>query len=119
MGKGERAFWQDRWMQTFAAMWHCLYARVDASEALRGRVRALRWALGEIASRPTTERNPDGDEQAAYSMQLIAKEALLADQPDTKGEGCSTINTSSRVCELGTKGCVTRHGADPEGSELR
>lgn len=33
-------------------------------------------ALREIATRPTVERNPDGDDQAAHTMQLIAREAL-------------------------------------------
>lgn len=31
-------------------------------------------ALDEIAARPTSERNPDGDEQAAHTMALLAKE---------------------------------------------
>jgi hypothetical protein len=35
-----------------------------------------RLALEEIAERPTFERNPDGEDQAAHTMQLIAKEAL-------------------------------------------
>lgn len=39
---------------------------------LAGAVEALR----EIAARPTVERNPDGDDQAAHTMQLIAREAL-------------------------------------------
>jgi hypothetical protein len=33
-------------------------------------------ALRDIASRPTEERNPDGDDQAAWSMQAIAQGAL-------------------------------------------
>lgn len=33
-------------------------------------------ALADIASRPLVERNPDGDDQAADTMQLIAREAL-------------------------------------------
>jgi hypothetical protein len=35
-----------------------------------------REALRMIANMPTVERNPDGVDQAAWSMQLIAKEAL-------------------------------------------
>lgn len=35
-----------------------------------------REALREIATRPITERNPDGDEQAAHSMRVIARDAL-------------------------------------------
>lgn len=35
-----------------------------------------REALEEIARRPTVERNPDGDDQAAATMQLIARETL-------------------------------------------
>jgi hypothetical protein len=33
-------------------------------------------ALREIAERPTVERNPDGVDQAAATMQLIAREAI-------------------------------------------
>lgn len=33
-------------------------------------------ALDEIANMPTSELNPDGDEQAASSMQQVAKDAL-------------------------------------------
>lgn len=36
----------------------------------------LREALKDIAHRPVVERNPDGDDQAAHTMQLIAREAL-------------------------------------------
>jgi hypothetical protein len=35
-------------------------------------------ALREIATRPVVERNPDGDDQAAHTMQMIAREALAA-----------------------------------------
>jgi hypothetical protein len=35
-------------------------------------------ALREIATRPAVERNPDGDDQAAHTMQMIAREALDA-----------------------------------------
>jgi len=31
-------------------------------------------ALDEIAARPTSQRNPDGDEQAAHTMALLARE---------------------------------------------
>lgn len=41
-----------------------------------GEVERLREALHDIATRPTVERNPDGDDQAAWTMQLIAREAL-------------------------------------------
>lgn len=44
--------------------------------ALQERVAELERALGEIAERPTCERNPDGIDQAAATMQLIAREAL-------------------------------------------
>lgn len=33
-------------------------------------------ALELIAARPTVERNPDGEDQAAATMQLIARQAL-------------------------------------------
>lgn len=39
-------------------------------------IRRLRAALMEIATRPTVERNPDGVDQAAHTMQLIARDAL-------------------------------------------
>lgn len=35
-----------------------------------------RQALEEIASHPPVERNPDGVDQAAFTMQMIAREAL-------------------------------------------
>lgn len=43
-----------------------------------GRLReaTYRDALANIATRPTVERNPDGVDQAAWTMQLIAREAL-------------------------------------------
>ncbi len=41
-------------------------------------VAAYREALQEIATRPTVERNPDGDDQAAETMQLLARETLAA-----------------------------------------
>lgn len=34
------------------------------------------WALGEIAKVSTPELNPDGVDQAAHTMRLIAVEAL-------------------------------------------
>lgn len=42
--------------------------------------RRLREVLHEIATRPTVERNPDGEDQAAWSMQLIARDALSDDR---------------------------------------
>jgi hypothetical protein len=42
-------------------------------DAERDRYRA---ALEDIERRATVERNPDGDDQAAATMQLIAREAL-------------------------------------------
>lgn len=36
----------------------------------------LRAALGEIACMPEVQRNPDGVDQAAATMKLIAREAL-------------------------------------------
>lgn len=41
-------------------------------------VAAYREALQEIATRPTVERSPDGDDQAAETMQLLARETLAA-----------------------------------------
>ena len=41
-------------------------------------VAAYREALQEIATRPTVERNPDGDDQATETMQLLARETLAA-----------------------------------------
>lgn len=40
-------------------------------------------ALRQIAFMPTSERNPDGDEQAAHSMQVVALTALS----EVKGPG--------------------------------
>lgn len=52
--------------------------------ALRDDYELLRASLREIATRPTIERNPDGVDQAADTMQLIAREALGFDV-DTGG----------------------------------
>lgn len=50
--------------------------RTDGRRAAR-----LRSALSEIAyTMPVSERNPDGDEQAAYSMRLAARDALVRDR---------------------------------------
>ena len=58
-------------------------SRTDAKIAGRAALRDLvaqaagaRAGLEQIASMPTSEFNPDGDEQAAYSMQLVARDAL-------------------------------------------
>lgn len=59
---------------------------VHGLKALRAEVELLRKVLREIATRPTVERNPDGDDQAAYTMQMIAREAL----PESKGDEPST-----------------------------
>lgn len=40
------------------------------------RCEALTVALEEIRDRPPVELNPDGVDQAAFTMQLIAREAL-------------------------------------------
>jgi hypothetical protein len=41
------------------------------------RIRELEAALERIGyEMPTSERNPDGEEQAAFSMQLVARAAL-------------------------------------------
>lgn len=39
----------------------------------------LREALHEIAEHPLSEVNPDGDEQAGWTMRLIAREALAVE----------------------------------------
>lgn len=49
-------------------------------ESLRQQLQGAVAALRMIAARPTVERNPDGVDQAAWSMQLIAKEALHGPQ---------------------------------------
>jgi hypothetical protein len=41
-------------------------------------------ALRQIMSMPISERNPDGDEQAAHSMQVVAEDALARLGPLTK-----------------------------------
>ena len=41
-------------------------------------VARLREALEDIATRPLVERNPDGADQAAWSMRLIARETFDA-----------------------------------------
>ena len=51
------------------------FVSLQRDEAIAERDR-LYAALMDIASRPCVERNPDGDDQAAHVMQLIAREAL-------------------------------------------
>lgn len=50
-----------------------LVGRLERAEDVRD---SYREALEDIAGRPTFERNPDGDDQAAHTMQLIARDAL-------------------------------------------
>lgn len=52
---------------------HAKCRRQQAAEHAR-----YRAALLEIVSRPQVERNPDGVDQAAATMKLIAREALDA-----------------------------------------
>lgn len=56
--RGEAAFWRSR------------------CEALGASLRVLEDALHGIADRETVELNPDGVDQAAWSMRLIARDAL-------------------------------------------
>jgi hypothetical protein len=63
---------------------------MPAEEAVRRLVAdtaKLVEALREIATRPTVERNPDGDDQAAWTMQLIAREALAGFSADAGKAG--------------------------------
>lgn len=46
------------------------------AELLNDRVELYRDTLKDIAERPVVERNPDGVDQAAHTMQLLAREAL-------------------------------------------
>lgn len=57
-----------------------------AARELRKERDLYRWALNEIATRPTTELNPDGIDQAAWSMQLIAQEVLGLPSESSGGE---------------------------------
>lgn len=50
-----------------------LYRRYRELPSPEGLDQALA-ALDEIAAHPTSERNPDGDEQAAETMALLARE---------------------------------------------
>lgn len=43
---------------------------------MQRRLRLAREALQLIAKMPTSERNPDGDEQAAHSMRQVARDTL-------------------------------------------
>lgn len=45
-------------------------------EAAEARVRQLQAVLREIARMPTVQRNPDGVDQAAATMQMLARTAL-------------------------------------------
>lgn len=48
----------------------------ETSQAVAAERARYRRALEEIANRPEVERNPDGVDQAAATMKLIATEAL-------------------------------------------
>lgn len=54
------------------------------------KARVHREVLQQIAAMPTVQRNPDGDDQAAATMKLLAQEALdwpaSAAPPTLKGE---------------------------------
>jgi len=77
----------DAWPSRESSRW---LARMRAAEALLmavarvaalladkdAEIQRLRGALHLIAQRPSVERNPDGADQAAAAMQLIAREAL-------------------------------------------
>lgn len=51
------------------------------ADLLSDRVDRYHYALSEIAEHPLVERNPDGVDQAAYSMRLIAQDALAPPEP--------------------------------------
>jgi squalene cyclase len=53
---------------------------VEAAKDIEAERDRYHQALEEIATSAIVERNPDGDDQAAATMQLIAREAL-----DTSG----------------------------------
>jgi hypothetical protein len=68
------------------------------AELARERERGERLAghVERITSMPTSERNPDGDEQAAHSMLLVAEEALAAYR---EASGTVTLDPSERSDE--------------------
>jgi hypothetical protein len=49
---------------------------IAESKQRLARIMDLKDALREIATRPKVELNPDGVDQAAYTMALIAEDAL-------------------------------------------
>lgn len=73
--------------------------------AYHARVEQLEEALRDIAMRPLRELNPDGKDQAAYSMQLIARDALSASTPQPSGErhasDCECVTSQSLACTCG------------------
>lgn len=66
-------------------------AALDADPTVPlSRVRELVEALELIVNRSIPERNPDGEDQAAESMQLLARDALTrwhADYPEVEDRG--------------------------------
>lgn len=48
-------------------------------------VELLSYGLRQIAARPTVERNPDGVDQAAATMKMIAEDTLAACKRTTGG----------------------------------
>jgi hypothetical protein len=71
----------------------------------------LRRALQEIAWRPAVERNPDGVDQAAHTMQMIAREAL--EEADRQHQGAVSRTWTLYVCprceKAGTKKALVCH----------
>jgi hypothetical protein len=77
MGEQDQAAASTRSQQSARDMWVSRTLTAEAENKL------LREALVLIASMPTTELNPDGVDQAAWSMQLVARDALA---PDGEGQ---------------------------------
>lgn len=61
----------DRWERSRNAV-------LEREQVTRARCATLEAALREIVGMPTTERNPDGEEQAAHSIKVVAADALAA-----------------------------------------
>ena len=99
----------DRFTDEDRARLEALGQYVDCEVALRAlaHIDYLEKALREIAERPTCERNPDGVDQAAATMQLIAREALKGEDEARSGSAGSP--------EMGALACL--HAAEAEKDE--
>ncbi len=101
---------------------HLSRARRERDEA-RAKAERLREALREISEHPLRELNPDGVDQAAWSMQLLAKDALTENPNGDKPMSRDTWTIYvCNECHQRSLDCDCKCGSDgdfPEANEVR